>query len=52
VVNNISRVVHPEMKKQKKNTETYMSQPENVETKTINENTNGDEHSRSQNLID
>ncbi|XP_026804894.1 uncharacterized protein LOC113548287 [Rhopalosiphum maidis] len=52
VVNNLSNVVHPEMKKQKKNSETYMSQPENVETKTINENTNNDEHSRSQNLID
>jgi len=39
------------MKKQKNNPET-MSQHENVETKTINENTNGDEHSTPQNLID
>ncbi|CAH1735983.1 uncharacterized protein LOC114118942 isoform X1 [Aphis gossypii] len=51
VVYNLSRVVQHQMKKQEKNQET-MSQHENVETKTINENTNGDEHSTPQNLID
>jgi len=39
------------VKKQEKNPE-IMSQDENVETKIINENTNGDEHSTPQNLID
>ncbi|KAF0764147.1 Uncharacterized protein FWK35_00010439 [Aphis craccivora] len=51
VVYNLSRVVQHQMKKQKKNPETT-SQHENVETKTINENTNGDEHSIPQNLLE
>ncbi|XP_025199214.1 uncharacterized protein LOC112597392 isoform X2 [Melanaphis sacchari] len=48
VVNNLSCVVQPETKNQEKNIEN-MSQHKNVETKTINENTNGDEHSTSKN---
>ncbi|XP_060873402.1 uncharacterized protein LOC132947193 isoform X1 [Metopolophium dirhodum] len=46
VVNNLSRVVNPMTKKQKRNMES-MSQHEKVETETINENTNGGEYSSS-----
>ncbi|KAL4090987.1 hypothetical protein QTP88_025734 [Uroleucon formosanum] len=45
-VNNLSRVVNPMTKKQKKNTES-MSQHEKVEIETISENTNGGEYSSS-----
>ncbi|XP_022167163.1 uncharacterized protein LOC111031497 isoform X3 [Myzus persicae] len=47
VVDNLSRVVNPVTKKQKKNTEIMSFSHEKVEAETINENTNGAEYSSS-----